>query len=119
MRERGHAGEPGAASFGAALRGHRRAAGLTQEALAERAGVGVRTLQGLERGEAHPLRATTRRLTTALALPAAARARFLAAAAPPPRPPGPPTPPAGGPAWSRSGPRRGRPLPSRGPCRRS
>ena len=50
---RGAPASPSAAAFGAALR-HRRAAGLTQEALAERAGVGVRTLQGLERGASAP-----------------------------------------------------------------
>jgi non-specific serine/threonine protein kinase len=81
----GDAEEPEDASFGAALRRHRRAAGLTQGALAERAGVGVRTLQWLERGQGHPLRGTARRLAAALALPEAARARLLAAAAPLPR----------------------------------
>ncbi len=38
--------------FGALLRQHRLAAGLMQEALAERAGLGVRSIQGLERGVA-------------------------------------------------------------------
>ena len=105
MREHGDAeepealagpGEPGGAAFGAALRGHRRAAGLTQEALAERAGVGVRTLQGLEAGTSAPLRATARRLADGLGLPEAARARFLAAATPPLRAPRAPAGPRGG-----------------------
>src|SRR6476620_10389 len=96
MREHGDAGEPGEpgepgdagdSAFGAALRRHRRAAGLTQEALAERAGVGVRTLQGLEAGTSAPLRGTARRLADGLALSDAARAPFLAAAAPAPRAP--------------------------------
>jgi hypothetical protein len=66
-----------------------RAAGLTQEALAERAGVGARTLQGLEAGTSAPLRGTARRLADGRGLPEAVRAPFLAAAAPPPRAPGP------------------------------
>lgn len=41
--------------FGRLLREHRLAAGLTQESLAERAGMGVRSVQGLERGESKPL----------------------------------------------------------------
>jgi non-specific serine/threonine protein kinase len=68
--------------FAALLKEQRRAAGLTQEALAERAGLGVRSIQGLERGENRPLRDTRRRLADALALPEEARARFLTAATP-------------------------------------
>jgi transcriptional regulator with XRE-family HTH domain len=56
------------ASFGEALRRHRLAAGLTQERLAERSGVGVRSIQGLERGETQPLRETLHRLIAALQL---------------------------------------------------
>jgi non-specific serine/threonine protein kinase len=78
---------PGDGAFGAALRRHRRAAGLTQEALAERAGLGVRTVQGLERGPGHPLRGTARRLAAGLGLAEPPRARFLAAAAAPLRAP--------------------------------
>jgi DNA-binding XRE family transcriptional regulator len=37
-------------SFGELLRGHRLAAGLTQQALAERAGVSVEAVSTLERG---------------------------------------------------------------------
>jgi non-specific serine/threonine protein kinase len=67
------------------LRRYRLAAGLTQEALAERAGLGVRSIQALERGANQPQRDTAERLATALDLDAAARARFLAAATPVPR----------------------------------
>src|SRR5262245_21951287 len=73
------------AAFGAALRRHRAAAWLTQEALAERAGLGVRTLQALEEGEGRPRRETLRRLVEALALPEPQRDRFAAAAALAPR----------------------------------
>src|SRR5262249_27888484 len=62
-------GPEGRGAFGVLLRRHRLAAGLTQEALAERAGLGVRTIQGLEEGESRPRRATLRRLAAALALP--------------------------------------------------
>ncbi|HXT37361.1 MAG TPA: helix-turn-helix domain-containing protein, partial [Chloroflexota bacterium] len=72
-------------SFGEMLGRFRRAAGLTQEALAERAGLGVRTLQGLERGESKPHRNTAERLGAALGLEDARRAPFLAAAGPAPR----------------------------------
>ena len=37
-------------TFGALLRQHRRAAGLTQEALAERAGVTAQAISALDRG---------------------------------------------------------------------
>jgi non-specific serine/threonine protein kinase len=74
------------AAVGATLRRHRLAAGLTQEALAERAGLGVRTLQGLEEGEHRPRRETLRRLAGALGLSDAQRARLAAAAPPAPRP---------------------------------
>ncbi len=73
------------ASFGALLRRYRRATELTQEALAERAGVSARNVQNLERGENRPLVDTARRLAAALDLPEEERARFLAAAAPAPR----------------------------------
>ena len=100
MRELGEAPETeGAAAagddagddaFASGLRRHRLAAGLTQEALAGRAGAGVRTIQGLERGEARPGRGTLRRLVAALGLEGAARARFEAAGRPAARPPAPP-----------------------------
>ena len=41
--------QPGAGSFGAQVRVIRTRAGLSQEALAERAGLGVATLRALER----------------------------------------------------------------------
>src|SRR5262245_55047519 len=52
--------------FGEQLRWHRLAAGLTQEALAERAGLSPRTVQGLERGQTRPYRDSARRLAEAL-----------------------------------------------------
>ena len=55
--------------FGALLRQRRQQAGLTQEALAEQAGVGVRTIRGLETGErADPRVTTVRLLADALSL---------------------------------------------------
>ncbi|MFC4019559.1 ATP-binding protein [Micromonospora sp. GCM10011542] len=63
------------------LRGHRRAAGLTQAELAARAGVGVRTVRDLERGRSvRPQRTTVELLAGALDLTGATRAAFLAAA---------------------------------------
>ena len=44
--------------FGDLLRQYRQAAGLTQEALAERAGLSVHGIQKLERGVTHPYRDT-------------------------------------------------------------
>ena len=54
--------------FGVLLRRYRLAAGLTQEALAERAGLSVYGVQKLERGITHPYRDTAGRLTEALEL---------------------------------------------------
>jgi predicted ATPase/transcriptional regulator with XRE-family HTH domain len=71
--------------FGGLLRGHRRAAGLTQEALAERAGLSVRGLQHLEAGDASPSRATlglVLQALDALGLPPEDRARLAAAGRP-------------------------------------
>ena len=53
-------------SFSALLRQQRLAAGFTQAALAERAGVAERTIQDLERGIARPRRQTVNRLVSAL-----------------------------------------------------
>jgi predicted ATPase/DNA-binding XRE family transcriptional regulator len=54
--------------FGDLLRRHRLAAGLTQEALAERAGLSEHGVQKLERGITHPHRDTLDRLLVALQL---------------------------------------------------
>src|SRR5437588_6060169 len=71
------------ASFGEALRRCRRAAGLTQEALAERSGVSAQAISSLERGtRRNPQRATLGLLADALDLAGADRAAFLAAGRP-------------------------------------
>src|SRR5438309_11923281 len=72
-------------SFGALVRQYRLAAGLTQAALAERAGVSLRAVQDLERSVGRPQRETARRLAEALALTAERRVQFDRAAAPGPR----------------------------------
>ena len=72
-------------AFGVLLRQQRLAAGLTQEALAERAGMGRRSIQHLERGEVQPQRITAHRLAVALALTGEQRAQFEALAGPSPR----------------------------------
>ncbi|MET7417956.1 helix-turn-helix domain-containing protein [Dactylosporangium sp. NPDC005555] len=67
------------AGFAAALRARRLARGLTQEELAGRAGLGVRTLRELERGRvARPQRGTLALLADALDLVGADREDFLA-----------------------------------------
>ena len=67
--------------FSALLRRLRTEAGLTQEALAERAGVGVRTVRGLETGErADPRVTTVRLLAAALELQQEEQERLLSAA---------------------------------------
>ncbi len=76
-------------SFGAVLRSYWRAAGLTQEALAERAGVSGRTIADLERGvNRTPRQDTLRLLATALRLAPPTRDIFegAASAARSPRP---------------------------------
>lgn len=78
-----NASEP--ASFGDLLRQHRRDAGLTQAALAERASISVRAVQDLERSIGRPQRGTARRLADALALTPEGRVQFDRAAAPAPR----------------------------------
>jgi predicted ATPase/DNA-binding XRE family transcriptional regulator len=56
-------------SFGAILRSYRRAAELTQEELAERAGISVRSISDLERGTSHrPRRDTVEMIVLALGL---------------------------------------------------
>ena len=71
--------------FGALLKYYRRAAGLTQEALAARAGISVRGLQDLERRvEQTPRRGTVELLVAALGLSAEGCAALMAAARPRP-----------------------------------
>ena len=86
----GGGGEGGVVlAFGALLRGHRRAAGLTQEALAERAGLSRRGLQHLEAGDVHPHPATLDALLAALDLAPDERSRFGARRCPVPSRPTP------------------------------
>jgi tetratricopeptide (TPR) repeat protein/transcriptional regulator with XRE-family HTH domain len=67
--------------FGALLRRHRIAAGLTQEELAERAGISVRRVGDFERGVRQmPRRDTVALLATALNLSAQEQAAFMEAA---------------------------------------
>ena len=73
------------ASFADLLRRLRLTAGLTQEALAERAGLSVNGIQKLESGGTHPYRETARRLVQALQLTPEDRAAFQFAAQTPPR----------------------------------
>jgi len=75
-----NAGEP---TFGALLKQYRQATGLTQEALAERAGLSTRAISDLERGvNRAPRQDTLDLLTQALALPPRKRALLVAAARP-------------------------------------
>ncbi|MFB9450819.1 helix-turn-helix domain-containing protein [Dactylosporangium vinaceum] len=70
------------ASFAGALRARRLARGLTQDELAARAGLGVRTLRELERGRvARPQRTTLSLLADALSLTGPDREAFLDSAA--------------------------------------
>jgi transcriptional regulator with XRE-family HTH domain/tetratricopeptide (TPR) repeat protein len=67
-------------NFGARLRARRQSCGLSQEELAERAGLNARTIRNLERGRARwPYRDTLQRLADALELRDTDRAEFLAA----------------------------------------
>jgi predicted ATPase/DNA-binding XRE family transcriptional regulator len=73
----------GATSFGKLLRGYRTTAGLSQEALAERAGLSTRAVSDLERGvKTRPHPNTLRMLADALDLDPEARAIFAAASRP-------------------------------------
>jgi transcriptional regulator with XRE-family HTH domain len=72
-------------AMGELLRQHRLAAGLTQESLAERAGLSMHGIQKLERGASRPHRDTVQRLIAALQLGGSAEARFKTAAQPAPR----------------------------------
>jgi predicted ATPase/DNA-binding XRE family transcriptional regulator len=72
---------PDAPVFAALLRQQRLAAGLTQEELAEHAGISARGISDLERGaRTHPHRETVRLLADALGLSGAERSTFVRAA---------------------------------------
>lgn len=58
--------------FGANVRNHRKARGLTQEALAERVEVSMETIGKIERGAAAPTFATAEKLALALETPVTA-----------------------------------------------
>ena len=73
------------APFGDACRDLRLAAGLTQEALAEWAGISARSIRNLERARSMPYKDTVRRLVVALGLGEGEAARLIAAATPTPR----------------------------------
>jgi predicted ATPase/transcriptional regulator with XRE-family HTH domain len=76
-----HGADPGGPGFDAVLRSHRLRAKLTQDELAARAGIGVRTVRDLERGRAsRPQRTTVELLAAALRLADPDRDAFLAAA---------------------------------------
>ena len=75
----------GALSFAQLLREHRFAAKLTQETLAERAQLGLRSIQALESGSRLPLRDTLTALSDALGLSAEARVQLARTAQPTPR----------------------------------
>ena len=71
-------------TFGALLKRYCMAAGLTQEALAERANLSTRAISDLERGLSRaPRYDTLDMLTSALSLSAEQRAALFAAARPP------------------------------------
>ncbi|GIM90521.1 ATP-binding protein [Paractinoplanes toevensis] len=93
MAADGGAGQ-GGSGFDIVLRRHRLQAKLTQEELAARAAIGVRTVRDLERGRAsRPQRTTVELLAAALGLSGADRETFLAAArGQPAEEPLPPTP---------------------------
>ena len=77
----------GDSTFGALLRRHRLAAGLTQEALAERACMSAEGISALERGHRHvPYRTTVALLARALQLSAEASGELEKAASAAPRP---------------------------------
>ena len=80
--------------FGAEVRARRRSLGFSQEDLASRADIDVKTLRMIETGRRTPRASTVRRLADALQFTGADRTQFIAAAAPgeaarPPVPPGP------------------------------
>ncbi|MGI8854917.1 MAG: ATP-binding protein [Thermomicrobiales bacterium] len=81
QREKRQGSDPPPPSFGDLLRRFRLAAELTQETLAERAGISARAISDLERGvKKRPQRETVRLLADALALPGEERDLFERAA---------------------------------------
>src|SRR3978361_1924075 len=73
--------DPSGPGFDAVLRRHRVRAGLTQEELAVRAAIGVRTVRDLERGRAsRPQRTTVELLAAALQLTGGGQDQFHAPA---------------------------------------
>jgi predicted ATPase/transcriptional regulator with XRE-family HTH domain len=73
----------GASTFGALLRRYRQEAGLSQEELAERAGMSSQAIGALERGDRkRPYPATVRRLADALGLASDEQAALIVAARP-------------------------------------
>lgn len=76
------ANAPQPTSFAAVLRQYRLAARLTQEVLAERAGMSARGIQNLEGGVSRPNRDSAHRLAAALNLTGEDLAAFLVAAQP-------------------------------------
>ena len=70
--------DAGAAAFGGLLRKLRAEAGLTQEEVAERSGMSVRSINYLERGSVRPRRQSAEALADALELSDSGRAEFLA-----------------------------------------
>src|SRR5438270_10680327 len=73
--------------FAELLRRHRLSAELTQETLAERAGLSVNAIQKLESGGTRPQRETLRRLASALQLTPDDQVAFQTAGQPHPRRP--------------------------------
>ena len=69
--------DPTPATFAGLLRRARKAAGLTQETLGERAGMSAHGVQNLERGVRRPYPDTLRRLAGALGLEGDALARYM------------------------------------------
>jgi transcriptional regulator with XRE-family HTH domain len=75
-------GRSGRVVFGALVRRHRRRLGLTQDELADKSGIGVRTIRDIEAGKiARPRPVTVRMLADALGLEDQERERFWPAAA--------------------------------------
>ena len=78
-RGQGMSGEAG--GFGVLLRARRQSAGLSQQEVAERSGLAIRTISDLERGRTRwPYPDSVHRLADALELSGAPRAEFITAA---------------------------------------